>query len=85
MTEDLPLTLDDYRSLVTVLEGQLLEPDLLSPSELDALHTRLIRIHRILGDTARAAEIAAARGHREDDAEAFELTNTPRPVESVHT
>ena len=77
MTEDLPLTLDDYRSLAAVLEAQLAEPDVLTPSELDALRARLIRIHRMLGDTTRAAEIAAARGH--DDAEAFELTNTPRP------
>jgi DNA-binding SARP family transcriptional activator len=83
MTEDLPLTLDDYRSLATVLEGQLGEPDGLSPSELDDLRVRLIRIHRMLGDTARAAEIALARGQREDDAEAFELTSTPRPVEAV--
>ncbi len=82
MTEDLPLTLDDYRSLATVLEGQLAEPEVLTPSELDELRARLIRIHRMLGDTTRASEIAAERGHREDEAEAFELTSTPRPKEA---
>ncbi len=85
MTEDLPLTLDDYRSLATVLEGQLSEPEFLTPVELDDLRVRLIRIHRMLGDTARAAVLAADRGHREDDAEAFELTSTPRPEESART
>jgi len=73
VTDDLPLTLDDYRSLAEFLEGQLAEPNSLQSSEVEDLRTRLVRIHLLLGDTARAS-VHSARLRGDDDAEAFDLT-----------